>query len=39
MDFWMANMLHPRGGIPIFEFTKYVNKNVRSHILVVGLKF
>ncbi len=35
----MANMFHPRGGIQVFEFTKYVNKNVRSPVLVVGLKF
>jgi hypothetical protein len=35
----MANMFHPREGIQVFEFTKYVNKNVRSRILVVGLKW
>jgi hypothetical protein len=39
MDFSMANMFHPKGGIQVFEFTKYVNKNVKSLVLVIGLKF
>jgi hypothetical protein len=32
-------MFHPRGGIQVFEFMKYVNKNVRPHVSVVGLNF